>query len=51
MSEIMDAGKKKQMKTIVGHVEDANVMARLWQMGVNFIQGFHVQDAAADTPH
>lgn len=51
MSDIMDAAKKKQMKTIVCHVEDANVMARLWQMGVNFIQGFHVQDAAADTPH
>ena len=44
MSELMDAAKKKQMKTIVCHVEDANVMARLWQMGVNFIQGFHVQE-------
>lgn len=55
MSDIMEAAKKKQMKIIVCHVEDANVMARLWQMGVNYIQGFHVQEpilSAADiSPH
>ena len=28
----------------VSHVEDANVMARLWQMGVNYISGYHVQE-------
>ena len=44
MSQLLEAAKQRNMKTIVCHVEDANVMARLWQMGVNYIQGFHVQE-------
>lgn len=44
MSQLLEAAKQHGMKTIVCHVEDANVMARLWQMGVNYIQGFHVQE-------
>ena len=44
MSQLMEAAKQRNMKTIVSHVEDANVMARLWQMGVNYIQGFNVQE-------
>ncbi len=44
MSTLMEVAKAKKLKTIVSHVEDANVMARLWQMGVNFIQGYHVQE-------
>lgn len=44
MTQLMEAAKQRSMKTIVSHVEDANVMARLWQMGVNYIQGFHVQE-------
>lgn len=44
MSQLMEAAKQRSMKTIVSHVEDANVMARLWQMGVNYIQGFNVQE-------
>lgn len=44
MATLMEVAKQKQMKTIVCHVEDANVMARLWQMGVNYIQGYHVQE-------
>lgn len=44
MSQLMEASKQRSMKTIVSHVEDANVMARLWQMGVNYIQGFNVQE-------
>ena len=44
MLQLMEAAKQRSMKTIVSHVEDANVMARLWQMGVNYIQGFHVQE-------
>jgi EAL domain-containing protein (putative c-di-GMP-specific phosphodiesterase class I)/GGDEF domain-containing protein/PAS domain-containing protein len=42
--ELIEAAKQRDIKTIVSHVEDANVMARLWQMGVNFIQGYHVQE-------
>jgi len=44
LGELVEAAKQHKMKTIVSHVEDANVMARLWQMGVNFIQGYHVQE-------
>lgn len=44
MSQLLDVAKQKKIKTIVSHVEDANVMARLWQMGVNYIQGYHVQE-------
>lgn len=44
MSELMEIAKQRQIKTIVSHVEDANVMARMWQMGVNFIQGYHIQE-------
>lgn len=44
MTTLMELAKNKNIKVIVSHVEDANVMARLWQMGVNFIQGYHVQE-------
>lgn len=44
MTLLMEVAKQKKIKTIVSHVEDANVMARLWQMGVNYIQGYHVQE-------
>lgn len=44
MSELMELAKQRRIKTIVSHVEDANVMARMWQMGVNYIQGYHIQE-------
>lgn len=44
MAQLLEVAKNKKIKTIVSHVEDANVMARLWQMGVNYIQGYHVQE-------
>lgn len=44
MLSLMETAKQRNIKTIVCHVEDANVMARLWQMGVHYIQGFHVQE-------
>ena len=40
---LMKIAKEKGIRTIMGQVEDANAMARLWQLGVNYIQGFHVQ--------
>ena len=45
--ELMEAAKQRQIKTIVGQIEDANAMARLWQLGVNYIQGFFVQQPEA----
>lgn len=47
MMQLLEVAKQKKIKTIVSHVEDANVMARLWQMGVNYIQGYHLQDPDA----
>lgn len=44
MSMYLEIAKQRSIKTIVSHVEDANVMARMWQMGVNFIQGYHIQE-------
>jgi multidomain signaling protein FimX len=44
MAELMELAKQRNIKTIVAHVEDANVMARLWQLGVNYIQGYHIQE-------
>jgi len=47
MAELMAVAKERSIKTIVGQVEDANAMARLWQLGVNYIQGFHIQQPEA----
>jgi len=44
MTMLMELAKQRSIKTIVSHVEDANIMARMWQMGVNYIQGYHVQE-------
>ena len=44
MAAHMELAKQRQIKTIVSHVEDANIMALLWQMGVHFIQGYHIQE-------
>jgi multidomain signaling protein FimX len=44
LGQLMEISRQRSIKTIVCHVEDANVMARLWQMGVNYIQGYHVQE-------
>lgn len=43
LGELITIAKQKSVRTIMGQVEDANAMARLWQLGVNYIQGFHVQ--------
>lgn len=42
-AELIEAAKQRRIKTIVSYVEDNSLMAHLWQMGVNFVQGFHVQ--------
>lgn len=44
LQALVEAGRERGMKTIVCHVEDANLMARLWQIGINFIQGYHVNE-------
>jgi PAS domain S-box-containing protein len=44
MAELLAIARRRGIKTIVSHVEDANVMARMWQLGVHYIQGYHVQE-------
>jgi multidomain signaling protein FimX len=44
LSELVEVARQKQVKTIVSHVENAQAMARLWQLGVNYIQGYSVQE-------
>jgi EAL domain-containing protein (putative c-di-GMP-specific phosphodiesterase class I) len=39
---LVDAAKRKGIETIAERVEDANTMAVLWQLGIEFIQGYFV---------
>jgi EAL domain-containing protein (putative c-di-GMP-specific phosphodiesterase class I) len=40
---IVEAGTAKHIATIAERVEDANTMAVLWQLGVQYLQGYFVQ--------
>jgi multidomain signaling protein FimX len=42
--EFIDQAKAKKVGTIAERVEDANTMAVLWQLGVEFIQGYFVNE-------
>jgi EAL domain-containing protein (putative c-di-GMP-specific phosphodiesterase class I)/GGDEF domain-containing protein len=44
MADLIKLARQYKVKTIVSHVEDANVMARMWQMGVDYIQGYYIQE-------
>jgi PAS domain S-box-containing protein len=39
---LVEAAKRKNVETIAERVEDANTMAVLWQLGIEFIQGYFV---------
>ncbi len=39
---LVDAAKRRKVETIAERVEDANTMAVLWQLGIEFIQGYFV---------
>ena len=39
---LVDSAKKRNIQTIAERVEDANTMAVLWQLGVQYIQGYFV---------
>ena len=41
---LVEAATKQQIQTIAERVEDANTMAILWQIGVQFIQGYFVNE-------
>ncbi|PZN31792.1 MAG: two-component system response regulator, partial [Proteobacteria bacterium] len=42
--ELIELAKSKQVGTIAERVSDANTMAVLWQLGVEFIQGYFVNE-------
>lgn len=44
LNALLAAVKPKNIKTICSHIEDANQMAKLWQLGINFIQGRRIQE-------
>jgi diguanylate cyclase (GGDEF)-like protein/PAS domain S-box-containing protein len=39
---LVEAAKKRGIETVAERVEDANTMAVLWQLGIEFIQGYFV---------
>jgi FOG: EAL domain len=41
---LVDQAKNKKVATIAERVEDANTMAVLWQLGIEFIQGYFVNE-------
>ena len=42
--DLVDQAKSQKIGTIAERVEDANTMAVLWQLGVEFIQGYFVNE-------
>ncbi len=42
--ELVDQAKTRNISTIAERVEDANTMAVLWQLGIEFIQGYFVNE-------
>ncbi|HVC01776.1 MAG TPA: EAL domain-containing protein [Steroidobacteraceae bacterium] len=46
---LVEAAKRKRVETIAERVEDANTMAVLWQLGIEFIQGYFVNTPEAVT--
>ena len=37
---IAEAAAKRNVQTVAEHIEDANTMAVVWQLGVQYIQGY-----------
>ncbi|HUX73649.1 MAG TPA: EAL domain-containing protein [Steroidobacteraceae bacterium] len=49
VKDLVEAAKGKRVETIAERVEDANTMAVLWQLGIEFIQGYFVNAPEAVT--
>ena len=41
---LVEAARKHSIQTVAERVEDANTMAVLWQVGVQYIQGYFVNE-------
>jgi diguanylate cyclase (GGDEF)-like protein len=44
VKELVDAARNRKISTIAERVEDANTMAILWQLGIEYIQGYFVNE-------
>jgi PAS domain S-box-containing protein len=44
VKELVEQAKARKVSTIAERVEDANTMAVLWQLGIEFIQGYFVNE-------
>jgi multidomain signaling protein FimX len=42
--QLVNAARSREIKTIAERVEDANTMAVLWQLGVQYIQGYQIRE-------
>lgn len=51
LASLLEAARAHELRTIVSFVEDANLLARLWQMGVHYVQGYQVQEPAVVLGH
>jgi EAL domain-containing protein (putative c-di-GMP-specific phosphodiesterase class I) len=47
--DLVDQAKGKNVATVAERVEDANTMAVLWQLGIEFIQGYFVNEPESVT--
>jgi len=41
---VVDEARQRKIRTIAERVEDANTMAVLWQLGVQYIQGYQISE-------
>ena len=48
IQKIAEAGIANKIMTIAEHVQDPTCLAVLWQHGVNFIQGYYLQQPEAN---
>jgi EAL domain-containing protein (putative c-di-GMP-specific phosphodiesterase class I) len=44
VKELVDGARSRRIATIAERVEDANTMAVLWQLGIEYIQGYFVNE-------
>ena len=42
--DLVHAARENKALTIAEQVQDANTMATLWQLGVEYMQGYYVQE-------
>jgi len=44
VSELVAEARERNIRTIAERVEDANTMAALWQIGIEYIQGYQLME-------